>query len=267
MPVTIHVNGTSNSLVHKGSMGIVKSTLPDVCKTPSPGGPVPVPYPVIVSMSSQLVKGTTTVKADGGNMCAVKGSELSMCNGDEAGTAGGVKSSTFMKEATWLLYSFDVKLDGKNACRLSDKLQMNHGNSACLAGWGQKPVKPKWLKKADSEHWDECAALHDKYKEHQAEAAKLSTKAEDLNVQLNRRQPAAMRAQKLAALSSVLSEQLEVTKRHLAVRRQYIRKGCDKWDWFNNGTTEDERRADHEGAAAEVQNQIDNLTDSIARLG
>jgi hypothetical protein len=141
MPVTIHVNGTSNSLVHKGSMGIVKSTLPDVCKTPSPGGPVPVPYPVIVSMSSQLVKGTTTVKADGGNMCAVKGSELSMCNGDEAGTAGGVKSSTFMKEATWLLYSFDVKLDGKNACRLSDKLQMNHGNSACLGGIVQKPVK------------------------------------------------------------------------------------------------------------------------------
>ncbi|MGB3317102.1 MAG: DUF4150 domain-containing protein, partial [Albidovulum sp.] len=140
MPVTIHVNGTSNSLVHKGSMGIAKSTLPDVCKTPSPGGPVPVPYPVIVSMSSQLVKGTTTVKADGGNMCAVKGSEFSMCNGDEAGTAGGVKSSTFMKEATWLLYSFDVKLDGKNACRLTDKMQMNHGNTACLGGEVQIPV-------------------------------------------------------------------------------------------------------------------------------
>jgi 3-oxoacyl-[acyl-carrier-protein] synthase I len=71
-------------------------------KTPSPGGPVPVPYPVIVSLSSQLVKGTTTVKVDGGNMAAVKGSEFSMCNGDEAGTAGGVKSSTFMKEATWI---------------------------------------------------------------------------------------------------------------------------------------------------------------------
>jgi hypothetical protein len=140
MPVTIHVNGRSNSLVHKGSMGISKNTLPDVCKTPSPGGPVPVPYPVIISMSSQLVKGTTTVKADGGNMCAVKGSEFSMCNGDEAGTAGGVKSSTFMKEATWLLYSFDVKLDGKNACRLTDKMQMNHGNTVCLAGIVQLPV-------------------------------------------------------------------------------------------------------------------------------
>jgi hypothetical protein len=45
-----------------------------------------------------------------------------------------------MKEAAWLLYSFDVKLDGKNACRLTDKLQMNHGNTACLAGLVQLPV-------------------------------------------------------------------------------------------------------------------------------
>ena len=140
MPVTIHVNGKSNSLVHKGSMGIAKSTLPDVCKTPSPGGPVPVPYPVIVSMSSDLAKGTKTVKVDGGQMAAVKGSEFSRCTGDEPGTAGGVKSSTNMKEATWITSSFDVKLDGKNACRLSDKMQMNHGNTVCLGGATNPPV-------------------------------------------------------------------------------------------------------------------------------
>jgi uncharacterized Zn-binding protein involved in type VI secretion len=134
MAFTIHVNGRSNSLVHKGSMGIAKSTMPDVCKTPSPGGPVPVPYPVIVSLSSDLTKGTKTVKVEGKKMAAIKGSEFSRCTGDEPGTAGGVKSSTNMKEATWILYSFDVKLDGKNACRLSDKMMMNHGNTVCLAG-------------------------------------------------------------------------------------------------------------------------------------
>ena len=140
MAVTIHVNGTSNSLVHKGSGGFAKNTLPDVCKTPSPGGPVPIPYPVIVSMSSDLKKGTKTVKVDGGNMAAIKGSEFSRCSGDEAGTAGGVRSSTNMKEATWITSSPDVKLDGKNACRLSDKMQMNHGNTVCLAGIQQIPV-------------------------------------------------------------------------------------------------------------------------------
>jgi len=139
MPVTVKVNGVANSLVHKGSNGISMATIPDVCKTPSPAGPVPIPYPN-VSQSTMLDKGTTTVKADGGMMIAVKGSEFSMSNGDNAGTAGGVKSSTFMKESTWILYSFDVKMDGKNACRLSDKKFQNHENTADLQGVGQAPV-------------------------------------------------------------------------------------------------------------------------------
>lgn len=139
MPVTVKVNGTSNSLVHKGSNHFAKNTIPDVCKTPSPGGPVPIPYPVIISLSSDLKNGTTTVKADG-NSCAIKGSQFSRCSGDEPGTAGGVVSSTNMKEATWILYSFDVKMDGANACRLTDKMKMNHGNTVCLGGAGGPPV-------------------------------------------------------------------------------------------------------------------------------
>lgn len=144
MPVTVKVNGASNSLVHKGSNGISIATIPDVCKTPSPGGPIPIPYPNI-SQSAALDKGTTTVKADGGMMIAIKGSEFSLSNGDNAGVAGGVKSSTFMKESTWILYSFDVKMDGKNACRLTDKKFQNHENTADLAGAFQIPVIPSGL--------------------------------------------------------------------------------------------------------------------------
>jgi hypothetical protein len=141
MPVTVKVNGATNSLVHKGSSAISTATIPDVCKTPTPGGPVPMPYPNI-SQSSTLDKGTTTVKADGGMMIAVKGSEFSMSNGDEPGTVGGVKSNTFIKESTWILYSFDVKMDGKNACRLSDKKFQNHENTVDLFGAIQVPVMP-----------------------------------------------------------------------------------------------------------------------------
>jgi len=45
MAVTININGLT--LCHKGSNGISVATVPDVCKTPSPGGPVPIPYPDI----------------------------------------------------------------------------------------------------------------------------------------------------------------------------------------------------------------------------
>lgn len=154
MPVTVKVNGTTNSLAHKGSNGTSIATIPDVCKTPSPGGPVPIPYPNI-SQSATLDKGTSTVKADGGMMIAVKGSEFSLSNGDNAGVAGGVKSSTFMKESTWILYSFDVKMEGKNVCRLTDKKFQNHENTVDLAGLFQFPV----LVKQENPECTVCCAI------------------------------------------------------------------------------------------------------------
>src|SRR3954462_8495552 len=112
MPGSVFANG--RSILHKDDGGTHVAGVPDVCKTPSPGGPVPIPYPNI-AQSSSLDKGTKTVSADGGNMIATKGPEFSRSNGDEAGAAGGVKSGVNMKEATSILYSFDVKMDGQNA--------------------------------------------------------------------------------------------------------------------------------------------------------
>ena len=155
MSVTINVNDLS--LAHKGCNGSATATIPDVCKTPSPGGPVPLPYPNI-ALSSDLAKGTKKIKVDGGQMAANKGSELSRSTGDEAGTVGGVKSSTFIKEATWLLYSFDVMLEGKNACRLTDKLFMNHQNTVCLGGWMEQWLTGKNKRKNEN---DACVALRE----------------------------------------------------------------------------------------------------------
>jgi len=132
MPVTIKINGTNLSMVHKFSSGISTATIPDVCKTPTPGGPVPMPYPNI-AQSITLSNGTTTVKGDK-IMAANKGSKFALSNGDQAGTLGGVKSNVFMKEATWILYSFTVKMNGKNACRFTDKMFHNSENAANLAG-------------------------------------------------------------------------------------------------------------------------------------
>lgn len=138
MPVTIKVNGTNLSLVHKFSNGISTATIPDVCKTPSPGGPVPIPYPNI-AQSITLSNGTSTVKGDKA-MAANKGSKFALSNGDNAGVAGGVKSNVFMKEATWILYSFDVKMDGKNACRFTDPMFHNSENTVNMAGIFNPPV-------------------------------------------------------------------------------------------------------------------------------
>lgn len=144
MSITITVNQLS--LCHKGCGGTTTATLPDVCKSP-----YPVPYPNI-AFSSDLIDGTTTIVADGGNMCANYGSQFFKSIGDEPGTLGGVASSTFIKEATWITFSFDVKFEGRAVCRLTDKMFQNHQNTVDLAGfleqWLQGPKGPA-----------ECAAL------------------------------------------------------------------------------------------------------------
>ena len=120
------VFANSRGVVHKASGGM-STVFPDVCKTPSPGGPIPIPYPN-VGMASNTTGGPTSVKTDG-QMPMVKGATYMMTTGDEAGTAGGgVVSNTFKGEAEFMMYSFDVKFEGKNVCRLGDPMFQNKKN-------------------------------------------------------------------------------------------------------------------------------------------
>jgi len=123
---TINVN--YRTVVHKSSNG-VSTAFPDVCKTPTPGGPVPIPYPNI-AMSKDTSQGSTSVKMDG-NPIMLKGSVFSMSTGDEAGTAGGgVISGKIKGKAEFVNYSFDVMVEGKNVPRLADMMMQNKGSPA-----------------------------------------------------------------------------------------------------------------------------------------
>ena len=125
MPVTVGVNFLS--VVHKGSNGVTIA-FPDVCKTPSPAGPIPIPYPNIAK-SSDTSKGTKKVKCDGQSTC-VKDSNFMMSTGDEAGSAGGgVVSNKIKGKAEFILFSFDVKFEGKNAVRAFDLMLHNDKNT------------------------------------------------------------------------------------------------------------------------------------------
>ena len=125
MPVTVGVNFLS--VAHKASSGTTIA-FPDVCKTPTPAGPVPIPYPNI-AQSSDTASGTTKVKCDGQSTC-VKDSNFSMYTGDEAGSAGGgVASSKIKGKAEFVLFSMDVKFEGKNVPRAFDIMLHNDKNT------------------------------------------------------------------------------------------------------------------------------------------
>jgi hypothetical protein len=121
----VFANG--RTVIHAGDGQKHVAAPPDVCKTPSPGGPVPVPYPNIAA-DSDLAKGTKSVKI-GGKAVANAGSNLETSTGDEAGTAGGgLMSSKTKGKMTWGSSSPDVKVEGKGVVRFMDVTQHN-GNS------------------------------------------------------------------------------------------------------------------------------------------
>ncbi len=115
----------TRGIVHKGSGGF-SAVFPDVCKTPVGPSIVPIPYPNI-GKSSDTTKGPKSVKTDK-KMPMVKGAKYSTSTGDEAGVAKGVISSKIKGECEFMMYSFDVKFEGKNVCRMGDPMFHNKKN-------------------------------------------------------------------------------------------------------------------------------------------
>ena len=124
MPATVNVN--FRTVVHAASDGVA-TAFPDVCKTPSPAGPVPLPYPN-VAMSADTAQGSQDVKMDG-NPIMLQGSSFKMSTGDEAGSAGGVVSGQIKAKAEFINFSFDVMVEGKSVPRLGDMMVQNKGGA------------------------------------------------------------------------------------------------------------------------------------------
>lgn len=115
----------TRGICHKGSGGM-SMVFPDVCKTPVGSAIVPIPYPNI-GKASDTSKGPKTVLTDG-KMPMVKGAQYSKSSGDEAGIKKGIISSDQKGVCEFMMYSFDIKFEGKNVCRLGDPLFHNKKN-------------------------------------------------------------------------------------------------------------------------------------------
>jgi hypothetical protein len=141
------VYANSRSIIHKGDGLVQTAVAPDVCKTPSPGGPIPVPYPN-VAMDSDLDGAAETVLIEG-NPTATKRSNLMVSTGDEAGSAGGgIISSKIKGKMTWTDASPDVKAEGDGVVRFLDPT-MHNGNASNAPGLNKGaptgPVPPSTI--------------------------------------------------------------------------------------------------------------------------
>ncbi|WP_296700117.1 DUF4150 domain-containing protein [Thiocapsa sp. UBA6158] len=103
------------------------TAFPDVCLTPSPVGPVPVPYPNIAMgpMAVPNVPNILFAATPAHNL----GTTIPMTNGDNAGLATGVASGTVMGPSRHLTGAFSVLIKGMPASRMTSMSLQNNTNA------------------------------------------------------------------------------------------------------------------------------------------
>ncbi len=104
----------------------------DVCKTPTPAGPIPTPYPNIGMLPTAEPPCANVFIM--GSPAVTKTSQIPLTNGDQAGVAMGVVSGQIMGEAKFTMGSMKVKFAGAPAVRMTDPTTQNANNAvgACL---------------------------------------------------------------------------------------------------------------------------------------
>jgi len=111
---------------------------PDVCLTPSPAGPVPIPYPN-VAMGPTAVPNVVKVFyacMPAHNMMTT----TPLTNGDNAGVATGVASGMVMGPSRHVTAAFTVLVQGSPGTRLTS---MSIQNSTNCPGARIVPSQPK----------------------------------------------------------------------------------------------------------------------------
>jgi len=110
--------------------GGVYFAAPDVCNTPSPAGPVPIPYPNIGQVPASVSTVSTVLIQ---NMPTVaEGSKVPLSSGDEPGVGGGVVSGVNMGEVQPKLFSSKVFFAGKKAVFLTCMTGQNGSNANAI---------------------------------------------------------------------------------------------------------------------------------------
>jgi hypothetical protein len=103
------------------------TAFPDVCLTPSPAGPVPVPYPN-VAMGPMAVPNVPNILFMG-TPAHNLGTTIPMTNGDNAGLATGVASGTVMGPSRHLTGAFSILIKGMPASRMTSMSLQNNTNA------------------------------------------------------------------------------------------------------------------------------------------
>ncbi|MCZ6835918.1 MAG: DUF4150 domain-containing protein [Planctomycetota bacterium] len=126
--VASHKLTTAYKVSHKIATKERMAIPPDVCKTPSPGGPVPIPYPniaksqkatdskikIVKKAEAAHQKATLKVSKILDKQVVMMKSKLASSSGDEAGQLKGIISSSKKGKVAMKAMTTKVKVEGKS---------------------------------------------------------------------------------------------------------------------------------------------------------
>ncbi len=115
------------------SGGTLTALVPDICKVPSPTGPIPTPFPNMAQCNMADPGSVSNTVMISGGLAMHQSSKTTISNGDEAGTLMGVASNKVMGETTFSQGSTKVRIEGKAAVRMSDPTMHNNNNTTGMA--------------------------------------------------------------------------------------------------------------------------------------
>ena len=112
-------------------LGGLNFAFPDVCNTPSPVGPVPIPYPNLAS--GITANPATACKKIFLNCMPAHNlqTQIPMSMGDNAGVAGGIASGTVMGPSKHLMGCVGVIYEGAPATKMTNPTGQNGMSLNC----------------------------------------------------------------------------------------------------------------------------------------
>ncbi|SDN25289.1 protein of unknown function [Desulfonauticus submarinus] len=116
---------------------------PDVCKTPSPSGTVPMAY-VNIAMCNQAKGNTCSKKVKiCGKVALSKKTVIAQSSGNEPGSGGGIVSSKIKGPAKYATCSQKVKIEGQPAVYFGCSVLQNGDNPNVYGGSQIAPSQTK----------------------------------------------------------------------------------------------------------------------------
>jgi hypothetical protein len=120
--------------------GLAQSLAPDVCKVPTPTGPIPTPLVNLFQLNTANPSSASQKVFIDGAMALTAQSKFPMSQGDEVGTAGGVVSNRFIGPGSFspAAGSTKVMFEGKQAVSMG--AMTFHNGDASFNTTGQCPM-------------------------------------------------------------------------------------------------------------------------------